>query len=103
MTAIWRPFAGASLTSIQSRGDFICRIRLSYAIRHKADGGSLVVATFLASLRPPDREPPRLATVTKKEEQVIVAVLEHLGFSESSAYQEKALQVLEEYWIPDAT
>jgi len=76
---------------------------ISYAIRHRQDGGSLVVSAFLQSLRPPDREPPRLATVTKEEEKVVVAVLEFLGFEKSSAHQEEALQALQEYWTPGAT
>lgn len=76
---------------------------ISYSIRHLGDGSSLVVSGFLQSLRPPDREPPRLATVTKEEEKVIVTVLELLGFDKSSAHQEEALRVLQEYWIPGAT
>ena len=76
---------------------------ISYSIRHMSDGSSLVVDGFLHSLRPPDRDPPRLATVTKEEEKVIVAVLDLLGFDKSSAHQERALQTLQEYWVPGAT
>ena len=76
---------------------------ISYSIRHMSDGGSLVVSGLLQSLRPPDREPPRLATVTKEEERVIISVLELLGFDKTSAHQEEALQVLQEYWTPGAT
>jgi hypothetical protein len=32
----------------------------------------------------------------------VVALLDALGFDERSAHRDFALQVLEEYWVPDA-
>ena len=52
---------------------------IDYALRHRADG-PFVVDSLLFSLRPPEREPPRFAVLTKEQEQVIVAFLEVLGF-----------------------
>lgn len=75
---------------------------ISYAVRHMHDGSSLVINALLNSLRPPDREPSRLATLANDQEKVIVATLELLGFDKASDHQAFALQVMEEYWIPNA-
>ena len=58
---------------------------------------------LLYSLRPPDRQPPRLATLTPEQEAVIVAFLEALAFSDDTRlYQEDAMQILDEWWLPNA-
>jgi len=75
---------------------------LHYAIIHLRDPGSAVVEALLWSLRPPDREPPRLGALSPGQEAIIVSVLELLAFSEASAHNDFALQILEEYWIPGA-
>lgn len=74
---------------------------IDYAFRHM-DDPMMVVEGLLHNLRPPDREPPRLASLTAEQEAVIVAFLEELAFSEDSANRDFAMQVLEEWWIPDA-
>ncbi|MBL1265208.1 DUF6714 family protein [Methylomicrobium sp. RS1] len=74
---------------------------IAYAFRHM-DDPHMVVEGLLHNLRPPDREPPRLASLTAAQEAVIVAFLEEVAFSEDSANQGFAIQVLEEWWIPDA-
>ncbi len=74
---------------------------IAYTFRHMDDPG-MAVEGLLNNLRPPDREPPRLASLSAEQEAVIVAFLEELAFSEDSAIGEFALQVLEERWIPDA-
>jgi hypothetical protein len=75
---------------------------IDYALRHLGEGGSMVTESLLSSLRPPDREPPRLASLSAAQEAVVVAVLDALAFGDGSAYQDYAMQVLEEYWIPNA-
>ncbi len=76
---------------------------IEYSIKHiNDDQGGLVVDSFLSSLRPPDRDPPRLASLNSEQEAVITAFLDILAFSERSAYQEHACQVLEEWWVPHA-
>lgn len=66
------------------------------------DDPKMVVEGLLYSLRPPDREPPRLASLTAEQEAVIVGFLEQVAFSDDSANRDFAIQVLEEWWIPDA-
>jgi hypothetical protein len=74
---------------------------IDYTFRHM-DDPKMVVEGLLHNMRPPDREPPRLASLTAEQESVIVAFLEHVAFSEDSANRDFAKQVLEEWWIPDA-
>ena len=64
--------------------------------------GDPLVEAVVWTLRPPDRDPPRLGRLSAAQESVVVAVLEHLAFSPHSRSQDLALQVLEEYWIPGA-
>ena len=77
---------------------------IDYALRNLASNapGPMAIEGFLYSLRPPDREPPRLGSLTPEQEQVIVATLDELAFAEDSLYQQDATQVMEEWWIPGA-
>jgi len=75
---------------------------LAYAVQHVTGASSTAMDCFLASLRPPDRDPPRFGALSEAEEKVIVAVLDRLAFSEDSAWQAEAMLVLEEYWAPGA-
>ena len=72
-----------------------------YALRN-IDKGSLVIEALLSSLRPPDREPPRLASLSPVQEALVTQFLDVLAFSKGSANQELACQVLEEWWVPGA-
>ena len=56
----------------------------------------------LNNLRPPDRTPPRLASLSPEQENVVTAFLDLLAFSESSAHKDFACQILEEWWVPGA-
>jgi hypothetical protein len=63
----------------------------------------MVVDALLSSLRPPDRTPPRLASLSEEQEAVLREFLEEIAFAaEPNHYQDLAMQVLEEWWIPDA-
>jgi hypothetical protein len=75
---------------------------IEYALTHLGEPGPMVTEGLLASLRPPDREPPRLGSLGAEHEAVIVAVLERLAFDARSLDQDLAMQVLEEYWLPNA-
>jgi hypothetical protein len=75
---------------------------IDYALRHLEDPATMVVEGLLASLRPPDRDPPRLASLSAEQERVVVATLDLLAFDPSSAHRDFAMQVLEEYWVPNA-
>lgn len=69
----------------------------------KMNGGSLnAVDSFLASLWPPDREPPRFGSLTDEQESVIISFLDLMAFDEESEYREDAMRVIEEYWGPGA-
>lgn len=74
---------------------------IDYSFRHM-DDPDMVVEGLLHNLRPPDRQPPRLASLTAQQEAVIVAFLEDIAFGDDSANRDFAKQVLEEWWIPDA-
>lgn len=76
---------------------------IDYSIRHIADSGTMAIEGLLYSLRPPDRVPPRLATLNADQEAVIVEFLELLAFSEQArAYHDDAMQILDEWWLPNA-
>jgi hypothetical protein len=79
---------------------------IDYSLRHgtaeAAPESCLPVEGTLSSLRPPEREPPRLSVLTPEQKSVIVDFLEVMAFDERSNYQDYAMQVLEEYWIPGA-
>jgi hypothetical protein len=75
---------------------------IDHALRHLGEPGSMVTEALLGSLRPPDREPPRLGSLSAEQEAVVVAVLDLLAFDERSAHRDLAMQVLEEYWVPNA-
>jgi hypothetical protein len=74
---------------------------LDHALRH-LEQSSNVTDALLASLRPPDRDPPRLASLSTEQEAAVTRVLEALAFSEGSAHQALACQALEEWWVPGA-
>ncbi|MGN6525363.1 MAG: DUF6714 family protein [Burkholderiaceae bacterium] len=74
---------------------------LAYALRH-LDAPSEVTDAALTSLRPPDRDPPRLATLTKAQETVVLRVLDVLAHAPGAATADLAAQVLSEWWTPGA-
>jgi|SRR5581483_12111316 len=76
---------------------------IDYSIRHIADRDTMAIEGVLWSLRPPDRVPPRLGSLTAEQEAVIVEFLELLAFNEqASAYHDFAMQILDEWWLPNA-
>ncbi len=78
---------------------------IAYTLRHLPDPDSASTAAdcFLATLRPPDSEPPRLRSLTPAQEAVIVAFLEALAFNDDMhKHEDDALIILEEWWLPNA-
>ena len=69
---------------------------LALAVSHV--GSSDAVDGLLSSLRPPDTEPPRFASLSAKQEAAVVAVLDFLAFGEESAHSAAACTALEEWW-----
>jgi hypothetical protein len=74
---------------------------VEYSLRN-IEQGSNVVDTLLFNLRPPDRDPPRLGSLSPAQEAVLVKFLDAMAFSDSSAFKEEASLALEEWWAPGA-
>jgi hypothetical protein len=83
------------------------RYYLPHLLRHALDSFATpslnAVDAVLASLRPPDRDPPRFGSLTAAQERVVARALEELAFNPQSLWQEDAIIALEEYWAPGAT
>ena len=73
-------------------------ILLTYGLSQMEAGTSTALDTFLFSLRPPDRDPPRFSTLSQDQRAVVISFLELLGFSAESKYQDDSLMALQEYW-----
>ena len=75
---------------------------IEYALAHPDDPAMVVEAT-VRSLRPPDRVPTRLTTLTREQEKVVIDFLDHLALSDDEASaRDDARMALEEWWLPDA-
>lgn len=74
---------------------------IEYALRHMREP-DMVVEALLSSLRPPDRQPPRLASVSKDQEAAIASFLDVMAFDENSVHHASARTALEEWWAPGA-
>lgn len=77
---------------------------MDYALRNIASNapGTMAVDAVFWALRPPDRDPPRLASLTADQEAVVVAFLDEMAFADDSVYKEDAMQVIQEWWMPGA-
>ena len=76
---------------------------IDHAFRRPDEPTGLVTFALIRSLRPPDREPPRLATLTTEHESVITAFLEALARDPAFEHvREDVVQALEEWWMPNA-
>jgi hypothetical protein len=95
-----RHYAGLSYLDAPSWRHYL-PVYAQYALRNRSQS-HLAIDAFLSSLRPPDKERPRLGSLTTRQEALMRECLEALAFSEGSAYQSEACQVLEEWWIPNA-
>ena len=74
---------------------------LEYALRHRTEASDVIDAV-LTSLRPPDRDPPRLGSLSKAQETVVLRFLDVLAHAADSANLDLATQVLDEWWTPGA-
>jgi hypothetical protein len=74
---------------------------IEYAIRNSRQSNNVTDA-LLNNLRPPDRDPPRLTSLSLEQEAAVTETLEYLAFDDASAYKDLACQVLEEWWAPGA-
>jgi len=75
---------------------------IDYAFRCPTDP-AMVIEALVRSLRPPDRYPPRLATLSADQEDVVRSFLEQAALGGAYPHvQEEAQQALEEWWLPNA-
>jgi hypothetical protein len=74
---------------------------VEYTLGH-VSSGTTVGEFQISALRPPDREPPRLASFSPVQERALVRFLDLLAFTSGSAHQESAQTALEEWWAPGA-
>ena len=74
---------------------------MEYALRHVASASDVTDA-LLTSFRPPDRDPPRLGSLSKAQETVVLRLLDVLAHVETSASRDLATMVLSEWWTPGA-
>ena len=76
---------------------------IDHVFRRPDEPTGLVIQAVIRSLRAPDREPPRLATLDAEQEAVVVAFLEEIAGDPRSAEEaEDARQALLEWWVPNA-
>jgi hypothetical protein len=88
-------FWGLGYLDARSWRHYLPRL-IDYAFRHP-DDPAMAVDALIRSLRPPDRYPPRLATLTAEQEPVVVAFLETLaGAGGADHLRESARQAIEE-------
>jgi hypothetical protein len=72
---------------------------MEYALRH-VERPSDVTDALLTSFRPPDRDPPRLGSLNKAQETVVLRFLDVLAHTDASASRDLAAMVLSEWWTP---
>jgi len=73
---------------------------IEYALS-RPDDPAMVTEALIRSLRPPDKYPPRLASLTGDQEAVVRSFLESVAFDHpASSVQFEAQQALEEWWLP---
>src|SRR5262245_7237638 len=94
-------FWGLGYLDARSWRHYLPRL-IDYAVR-RPDDPAMVTEALVRSLRPPDRYPPRLATLTGEQEAVVRAFLEQAALGDALPHvQADAQQALEEWWLPNA-
>ena len=94
-------FWGLGYLDARSWRHYLPRL-IDYAFRHP-DDPAMVTEALVRSLRPPDRYPPRLATLSADQEDVVRMFLEQAALGDASPHvQADAQQALEEWWLPNA-
>jgi hypothetical protein len=95
-------FWGLGYLDAQSWRHYMPRL-IDYAFRCPHDP-AMVTEALVRSLRPPDRYPPRLATLSAEQEEVVRMFLEQAALGDAIPHvQVEARQALEEWWLPNAT
>lgn len=93
-------FWGLAYLDAQSWRHYLPRL-IEYALG-RPDDPAMVAEALVRSLRPPDRYPPRLASLSPEQEVVVAAFLDLLAFGDLvSSLRNEAQQALEEWWLPN--
>ena len=93
-------FWGIGYLDAQSWRHYLPRL-IDYAFRHP-DDPAMVTEALVRSMRPPDRYPPRLATLNAEQEEVVRMFLEQVALGDVIPHvQTDAQQALEEWWLPN--
>jgi hypothetical protein len=74
---------------------------MEYALRHITESSDVTDA-LLTSFRPPDRDPPRLGSLSREQETAVLRFLDVMAYSPASASPDLAAMVLSEWWTPGA-
>ena len=94
-------FWGLGYLDARSWRHYLPRL-MGYAVRRR-DDPAMVVEALVRSLRPPDRYPSRLTTLTTEQEAVVRTFLEMIALDDAPPHlQTDAQQALEEWWLPGA-
>ena len=94
-------FWGLGYLDARSWRHYLPRL-IDYAFRCPTDP-AMVTEALVRSLRPPDRYPPRLATLSADQEDVVRSFLEQAALGDAIPHvQAEAQQALEEWWLPNA-
>jgi hypothetical protein len=92
-------FWGLGYLDAQSWRHYVPRL-IRYALLNP-DDPHMVTETLVRSLRPPDRYPPRLGTLTAEQGRVVARFLEQLaGSHPAEELRKEARQALDEWWGP---
>jgi hypothetical protein len=93
-------FWGLAFLDARSWRHYLPRL-IDYAFR-RPDDPAMVTEALVQSLRPPDRYPPRLASLDVDQEGVIRSFLEQVALGDALPHvQVEAQQALEEWWLPN--
>lgn len=94
-------FWGLGYLDARSWRHYLPRL-IDYAFRHPNDP-AMVAEALVRSLRPPDRYPPRLATLHADQERIVRSFLEQVALGDAIPHlHADARQALEEWWLPNA-
>ena len=94
-------FWGLGYLDARSWRHYLPRL-IDYAFRRPNDP-AMVTEALVRSLRPPDRYPPRLATLSADQEDAVRSFLEQAALGDAVPHvQAEAQQALEEWWLPNA-
>ena len=93
-------FWGLAYLDARSWRHYLPRL-IDYTLRRPGDP-AMVAEALVRSLCPPDRYPPRLASLAPEQEAVVTAFLEHVALGDqATGVRAEAQQALEEWWLPN--